>query len=57
MARIDYIKSNYCIICELVYPKDKLRCAKCSQILRKNPRNSKAKTKFRAKINKVMMVE
>ncbi len=57
MARFDYTKSNYCVTCELVYPKDKLRCAKCSQILRKNPRNSKAKIKFRAKINKVMITE
>ena len=57
MARFDYMKNNYCITCELIYPKDKFRCTNCSQVLRKNPRNSKAKLKFIAKKEKVMVVE
>ncbi len=44
MKRPDYNKNNYCVICELVYPKDVTRCTMCKKNLRKSSKKKASNT-------------
>jgi len=46
MKKPDYSKENYCIECDLKFPKDVFRCSKCKQMIRSKPNSNIRNKKY-----------